>query len=439
VALAEATSPPPERALKQTMGRPWKIAWCHNGDAGGSKRFAFEMVRELSKRGHVIDEVIIRGPATDSDYLPLKPFVRTSMEMIVNSPNLSRLRPYLIYSSALLAYAVWKVRQRPRDFQILANKINKSDYDFVHIDQYPFCRTTSLLPHLDLPTVLYSHEPSPARYLNINSNGASREPVGLKGAYTFVCEGLHHLADHLQNGRDIRLTTHAQTVLINSQFSKEVFFQRYGRLARVCHYGVDHETFRPLSLPVEPMVASIGRIVKAKQHHTVIEAVGMIDGTRRPRVVIATPESADHLKDRAYSAWIEKLAKDKGVALEIRYRPSQHELARLYNRAMALIFVPIMEPFGLVAIEAMACGTPVIGVREAGIRESVVDGVSGILVDRDSGEIAEAIMRLMDSQNLRASISKQAVEYVHRRWTWQQAADRYEEEVGKLWEGVRGL
>ena len=165
----------------------------------------------------------------------------------------------------------------------------------------------------------------------------------------------------------------------------------------------------------------------------------MIDWTVRPRVVIATPESKDYLKDRTYGARIEKLAKDKGVALEIWYRPSQHELARLYNRALALIFVPIMEPFGLVAIEAMACGTPVIGVREAGIRESVVDGVSGILVDRDPGEIAEAIRRLMDSQNLRASISKQAVEYVHRRWTWQQAADRYEEEVGKLLEGVRGL
>lgn len=425
--------------MTQTMGRPWKLAWCHNGDAGGSKRFAFEMVRELSKRGHVLDEVIIRGPATDSDYLPLKPFVRTSMEMIVHSPNLSRLRPYLVYSSALLAYAVWKVRQRHRDFQILADKINKSDYDFVHIDQYPFCRTTSILPYLDLPTVLYSHEPSPARYLSVNSNGALREPFGLKGAYTFVCENLHLLADHLQNRHDIRLTNHAQTILINSQYSREVFFQRYGRLSRVCHYGVDHETFRPLSLPVESMVVSIGRIVKAKQHHTAIEAVGMIDRIVRPRMVIATPESKDSLKDPTYRAWIEKLAKDKGVALEIWYRPSQHELARLYNRAIALIFVPIMEPFGLVAIEAMACGTPVIGVREAGIRESVVDGVSGILVDRNSGEIAEAILRLMVSQNLRASISKQAVEYVHRRWTWQQAADRYEKEVGKLLEGVRGL
>jgi glycosyltransferase involved in cell wall biosynthesis len=419
------------------MQKTWTIAWCHNGDAGGSKRFAFEMVRELSKRGHVIDEVIIRGPVGNTDYLPLKPFVRASTQVIVHSPDLLRLRPYLLCSSALLAYGVWKVHHRPRDIQILADKINKSDYDFVHIDQYPFCRATSILSYLNLPTILYSHEPSPTRYLRVNGQKASRGTSGPKGLYTRLCEGLHRLADHMQDRHDVRLTNHAQAVLINSQFSKEAFFQRYGRLSTVCHYGVDFQTFRPLSLRVEPMVVSIGRLVKAKQHHVAIEAVGMIAEARRPRMVIATPESVDHLRDRDYVTAIEKLAKDKGVVLDIRYRPTQHELAMLYNQAMALIFVPIMEPFGLVAIEAMACGTPVIGVNEAGIRESVVDGVTGMLVDRDAGEIAAAIIRFMNDPALRTAMGNQAVEYVRQRWTWEQAADRYEGAVQRLLEGER--
>ncbi|HXF93355.1 MAG TPA: glycosyltransferase family 4 protein [Nitrospiraceae bacterium] len=421
------------------MKKTWTIAWCHNGDAGGSKRFAFEMVRELSKRGHVIDEVILRGPVNNTDYLPLKPFVRTSTEVVLHSPDLSRQRPYLLYSSALLAFSVWKVRHQPRDIQILAGRINTSDYDFVHIDHYPHCRATSILPYLELPSVLYSHEPSPVRYLSVNGQMALPGPSGLKGGYARLCEGLHHLANYVQDRHDIRLTNCAQAVLINSQFSKEVFFQRYGRLSTVCRYGVDYHTFRPLPVSVEPLVVSIGRLVTVKQHHIAIEAVGMIDQTRRPRMVIATPESVDHVKDRHYSTAIEKLAKDKGVALDVWYRPSQHDLAKLYNQAIALIFVPIMEPFGLVAIEAMACGTPVVGVNEAGIRESVVEGVNGMLVDRDPGEIAKAIGRLMDSQNLRAAMGKQAVEYVRQRWTWQQAADHYEEEIRKLLEGVRGL
>jgi len=70
--------------------------------------------------------------------------------------------------------------------------------------------------------------------------------------------------------------------------------------------------------------------------------------------------------------------KDKEVDVTVKYQPSQQELVSLYSLAMALVYIFLMEPFGLVALEAMACGTPVIGVRESGIRESVIDGITGI-------------------------------------------------------------
>ncbi len=350
-------------------------------------------------------------------------------------PDLSWLRPYLLYSAVLLGYRLWNFCHQSRDMAILANKINESNYDLVHVDQYPYCRAVRILPHLTIPTVVYSHEPSPVRYLTVDCRGKELKKSRIKKFYSLMSEGVHYIADLLLDRHDIRVTNRAQAVLVNSQFSKEAFFQRYGRLATVCHYGVDYHTFCPLSLQVEPMVVSIGRLVNVKQHHLAIEAVGMIDETSRPRMVIATPESLAHIKDREYSTAIEKLAKDKGVALDIWYRPSQHDLARLYNQAIALIFVPIMEPFGLVAIEAMACGTPVIGVKEAGIRESVLDGLNGVLVDRTPGEIAAAIIRLMNDSSLRAAMSAQAVKYVRQRWTWQQAADCYEVAVQRLLNG----
>jgi glycosyltransferase involved in cell wall biosynthesis len=86
-----------------------------------------------------------------------------------------------------------------------------------------------------------------------------------------------------------------------------------------------------------------------------------------------------------------------------------------------------MEPFGLVALEAMACGTPVIGVHEGGVRESVVEGVSGILVERGSPEIAAAVARLMGDPALRSSLGKSARDYVCRGWTWEATIDRYED------------
>ena len=60
------------------MREKWRIAWVHNGDMGGSKRFAYEMVCNLTARGHVIDEFIVRSSVSNVDYLSLKHYVRTS-------------------------------------------------------------------------------------------------------------------------------------------------------------------------------------------------------------------------------------------------------------------------------------------------------------------------------------------------------------------------
>src|SRR3990167_7573654 len=125
------------------------------------------------------------------------------------------------------------------------------------------------------------------------------------------------------------------------------------------------------------MVLSAGRLAWAKQHHLAIEAAGLIDAARRPRVVIASPGRTPG--SGTVARFLTQLAQERGVELAIQH-PSQRELVRLYNQALAVIFVPVMEPFGFIATEAMACGTPVIGVREGGIRESGIDGQTGPLV-----------------------------------------------------------
>jgi len=203
-------------------------------------------------------------------------------------------------------------------------------------------------------------------------------------------------------------------------------------MAKVCPYGVSSTTFRSIEMPVEHMVLSAGRLVPAKQHHLVIEAVGAIDITRRPRVIVATPENSDCREDPSYVSWLSRVAHEKGVSMEIRNNPSEEELVALYNRAMAVVFVSIMEPFGLVALEAMACGTPVIGVREGGIRESVLDGLTGLLVERDPREIASAIDYLCQNPKVREQLGQQASQCVRSQWTWERSIDRYEEEVKRL-------
>jgi glycosyltransferase involved in cell wall biosynthesis len=324
------------------------------------------------------------------------------------------------------------MRKVKQQFEGFANVINATEYDFVHIDQYPTCRTIGILPYLRRPTLVYSHEPSAVRYEESSRNTSLGPNSARKGFFTSFCDVASKLPTNMRNRRDIVQTKLAHTILTNSYYSKEVFFQRYGCHSKVCYPGVEPSTFGLATLPVEPMVLSAGRIVRAKQHHLVIEAVALVERTQRPRVVIATAEHIERLEDPCYSEELVQMAKDCDVDLTVRYRPSQLELVSLYGQALAVVFVPIMEPFGLVAIEAMASGTPVIGIKEAAVRESVIDGVTGILVDRDASQIAAAIIRLQQHKETRAEMSRQAVEHVRAHWTWERTVERYEEEVRKM-------
>lgn len=417
---------------KEPIGERWQIAWVHNGNMGGSKRFAFEMVRNLAARGHVIDEFIVRGSVSDVDYLPLAPFVRASTEVVLLRPDMSWLRPYLLSSLAQLAATFWTTRKINQPMEQLAQTINEARYDYVHIDQHPGCRAINLMPYLRKPTIVYSHEPSVVRYQGLAPVENPARVSAVMRCYNSLCDGAQNLSSYLMERHDIAATKLAQLILTNSYFSKEVLFQHYRCYANVCYAGVDCSAFESAALPVEPMVLSAGRIIRTKQHHLVIEAVALIDRAQRPRVVIATPEHIERSEDPSYSEELRCMAKERGVDLTITYRPSQPELANLYRQALALVFVSIMEPFGLVAIEAMASGTPVIGIKEAAVRESVIDGATGILVDRDVEQIAAAIIYLQQHKEKRIEMGRQAGEHVRAHWTWACTVKRYEEEVRKM-------
>jgi glycosyltransferase involved in cell wall biosynthesis len=417
---------------KEPTRKSWKIAWVHTADSGGSKRAVFDMVRELCHRGHVIDEYIVRLGEPDLINWPLRPFVRESYQYLVPRQTFYAVRPYLLQTWVALAQNLLKRRSLHSTLEAVAADINSRGYDFVHIDHCSPSYTVLLTTIVGLPSVVYSHEVSGARYQINDAPGLQSKSSGMRRAYTYSCDLANRMWLGFRERQDLHGLSAARTVFTNSFYSKEAMFQRARRFSVVCRYGVDTVKFRPLGLSVEPMVLSAGRIVAAKQHHLVIEAVAKIHHSRRPQVVIATPTSATHHEDYEYFARLTEMAKAAGVNLNIRCKPSEAELVALYNQSLMLVFVPIMEPFGLVALEAMACGTPVIGVREGGIRESVLDGHSGILVDRDSSELAQAIERLVLNPDLRSRLGEQAGVYVRNEWTWSQSIDRYEREVGKL-------
>ncbi len=82
--------------------------------------------------------------------------------------------------------------------------------------------------------------------------------------------------------------------------------------------------------------------------------------------------------------------------ISMKLSPSDDELRELIRGAKATIYIPVDEDFGMSPVESMACGTPVIGVNDGGLKESIIDGVSGILIDErcEPEDIVEAVKKM---------------------------------------------
>ncbi|MGH3523460.1 MAG: D-inositol-3-phosphate glycosyltransferase [Mycobacterium sp.] len=166
----------------------------------------------------------------------------------------------------------------------------------------------------------------------------------------------------------------------------------------VAHPGVDLDVFRPgdrraaraaLGLPLdEHVVAFVGRIQPLKAPDILLRAAAKL---QRVRIVVAGGPSGSGL---AAPDGLVRLADGLGITARVTFLPpqSREDLARLFQAADLVAVPSYSESFGLVAVEAMACGVPVIASRLDGGREAVRNGELGLLVDpTNPAEIRAAI------------------------------------------------
>lgn len=125
-----------------------------------------------------------------------------------------------------------------------------------------------------------------------------------------------------------------------------------------------------------------------------------------------------------WKLYLEQLASELKVDLEILDLIDDETLVLLYNQAKLVLYTPYMEPFGLVPLESMSCGTPVVAVKEGGVRETVIHNKTGLHTERDEKIFAEATARLLSKDLERYKMSKNSIKTVENFWTLQHAGDR---------------
>jgi glycosyltransferase involved in cell wall biosynthesis len=122
------------------------------------------------------------------------------------------------------------------------------------------------------------------------------------------------------------------------------------------------------------------------------------------------------------------MAAKLGVELHIERIMDDHRLVQVYNQALAFVYAPLQEALGMAPLEAMACGTPVVAVAEGGVRETVLDGVTGWTVERDTELFAERLETLLSDEQTRRGMGQAGPDYIRDNWTWQSAVNSLEDE-----------
>ena len=202
--------------------------------------------------------------------------------------------------------------------------------------------------------------------------------------------------------------------------------------------GVDHRLFSPgdraaararLGHPGGRVLLFVGRIQPLKGLDLAVEALAEIDDA--VLWAVGGPSGADGPGELER---VQKLAADLGVAERLLILPPRphHELVDYYRAADVCLVPSRTESFGLVALEAAACGTPVVAAAVGGLRSIVSDGETGLLVEgRDPLEWATAVALLLDDGDLAASMGTRASAR-SGRWSWGMTAARLRRLCGDL-------
>lgn len=168
-----------------------------------------------------------------------------------------------------------------------------------------------------------------------------------------------------------------------------------------------------------PLVVIAGRVRPLKGHELAVRALAELHALRgwAPVLVIAGEVAAG---DEGFAAEIRRLAGELGVASEVRFVGALHRdaLADLFSAASVTIVPSFSEAFGLVALESAAAGTPVIAARVGGLAESVVEGVSGLLLGtREPRYWATEIALLIEDEERRSTLGLSARTHAEK-FTW---------------------
>lgn len=381
-----------------------RIAIYHNQPSGGARRALAGFGRELARR-HSVDVFTLstsdQDLLSDADWaasvtsLPFQPRGFVRMGLFLN--DLARERT---------------LNDLDLVNQEAAARIDAGGYDVALVDACRLTYAPSILHFLRTPTVHYCHH-GPWRIDGVETRTA-------RSGYEEARRLVHLLFEKRFEGRirraDVAAVRAAGKVVVNSAYTGRRVREEYGVEPTVCPPGVAVPPTR-----VEPVdrghILSVGALEPHKGHDILIQAIAGLPRPNRPPLHVVANDGSDPYRRR-----LETLATEGGVDLRIAFRITDEELEAEYGGAVLFAYGARFEPLGLAPLEAMARALAVVAVGEGGVRETVIDGRTGILVPASGLGLRAAITSLIADPERRRQMGEEGRREIERHWAWAQRA-----------------
>ena len=391
------------------------------GDAGGLNVYVVEVAKRLAARGVEVD-IFTRAAARDlPPVVELAPGVQ--VRHIVAGPFEDLEKVDL---PGQLCHFTWEVLRTEAAYEI-------GRYDLIHGHYWLSGQVgVAAKGRWGVPLVQSMHTLGRVKNAALAAGDAPEPELRIRG--------------------EAEVITAADRMIANTPAEASELVRYYGadpsRISTVTP-GVDLALFRPgsqrharrrLGLPHHAVVLLFaGRVQPLKAPDLLLRAAARMvrDDPRLAERLIVVFVGGPSGSGRSDPDGLTQLAGELGIAANVRLEPPcpQRDLADWYRAATLVVVPSYSESFGLVAVEAQACGTPVVAAAAGGLRTAVSDGTSGVLIEsRDPGHYAQVIRQLSGDSGTLARLSRGARRHA-ARFGWTATVDRlletYEAAIGQ--------
>lgn len=374
---------------------------------GGAERLVIDAALALKKKGHEVS--FITAHHDPNHCFP---------ETVDGSLDVVCVGDWLPRSTFGIFYALWAYI-RMLYISLYLVLFTKLDYEVIFVDQISIC----------IPVLRFKKTAKILFYCHYPDQLLTDRKNIMKKFYRFFLDKMEEIT-----------TRNADVILVNSKFTAGVFKNTFKSITispSILHPSLDFTKFDNTKCDSESDVKeivflSLNRYERKKNVSLAIEAFYSLLKNLQTlhevnlKLIIAGGYDPRVCENIEYFSELVSLAENLGIKEKIEFlkSPSDEAKISLILKSTCLIYTPSNEHFGIVPIESMYLGTPVLAVNSGGPTETVLDGITGFLRDPNAEDFAVVLKEFVDGSVSKSSMSKACRNHVISKFSFDNFASR---------------